>query len=567
MPTNEENVKFLHGVLTNKGVPKVNWDPICEALDLKKGAVQKRWSRLQHAAAKGDKLPGSAEQLLWLMVKHQTSDTDKSFDWQAIAEACNSTPGAVSKRFSRLKLAMENGAAPPSAPATANSSPEAVKKTPTKGNGKAKDDEDIMATPTKRKRIVKEVDPKDNEDDSKGNEDDGEEIGLTPKRSKATPKSKPRPKMGFRASDEKNAVNVKEEPEDEMIISSLGNQLGSRDRFIRTMSSLPKTMKAVVIEKTGGTDVLQYKTDVPVPEPKGDEVLIKNEYIGINYIDTYFRSGVYNPPSFPYILGREGAGTIAALGPSAHSDLTVGARVAYMGQNAYAEYTPASSTYVTTLPDSIDAKIGAAAPLQALTALTLIREAYAVQKGDWVLVTAAAGGVGLWLCQLLKAVGARTIATASTEEKRELAKQNGAEIVLGYYAEDRDQFVKKVLEITGGEGVHAVFDSVGKDTFDSSLAVVRRKGTMVSFGNASGPVTGFSLARLSAKNVKLLRTTLFNYIATREEFQQYSKELWGFIEKDGLNVKIHDIYPLEDIKRATEDIEGRKTTGKLLLKP
>ena len=165
-----------------------------------------------------------------------------------------------------------------------------------------------------------------------------------------------------------------------------------------------------------------------------------------------------------------------------------------MGQSAYAEYTAATSTYVTLLPDSIDAKIGAAAPLQALTALTLIREAYAVQKGDWVLVTAAAGGVGLWLCQLLKAVGARTIATASTEEKRALAKENGAEVVLGYYAEDRDQFVKKVLEITGGEGVHAVFDSVGKDTFDSSLAVVRRKGTMVSFGNASGPVTGFSLA-------------------------------------------------------------------------
>lgn len=165
-----------------------------------------------------------------------------------------------------------------------------------------------------------------------------------------------------------------------------------------------------------------------------------------------------------------------------------------MGQNTYAEYTAATSSYVVTIPDSISTKTGAAAPLQALTALTLIREAYAVQKGDWVLVTAAAGGVGLWLCQLLKAVGARTIATASTPEKRDLAKQNGAEVLLEYYANDRDVFVKKVLEVTGGEGVHAVFDSVGKDTFDSSLAVVRRKGTMVSFGNASGPVTGFALA-------------------------------------------------------------------------
>jgi len=326
-------------------------------------------------------------------------------------------------------------------------------------------------------------------------------------------------------------------------------------------------MKAVIIEKTGGTDVLQYRTDVPVPQPKDGEVLVKNEFIGINYIDTYFRSGVYAPPSFPYILGREGAGTIVAAGANVPADLTIGTRVTYMGQLAYAEYTPVTANYVVALPDSISTKAGAAAPLQALTALTLIRDAYAVQKGDWVLVTAAAGGVGLWLCQLLKAVGARTIATASTEEKRQLAKENGAEVLLEYHEEDRDVFVKKVLEITGGEGVHAVFDSVGKATFDSSLAVVRRKGTMVSFGNASGPVTGFALARLSAKNVKLIRPTLFNYIATRDEFQQYASELWNFIERDNLNVKIHEVYPLEDIVRATNDIEGRKTTGKLLLKP
>jgi NADPH2:quinone reductase len=208
----------------------------------------------------------------------------------------------------------------------------------------------------------------------------------------------------------------------------------------------------------------------------------------------YFRSGVYNPPSFPYILGREGSGTVAAVGPNAPSDLSVGTRVAYMGQYAYAEYTAAPSNYTIPIPDSIETKTAAASLLQALTAVTLIREAHAVQNGDWILVTAAAGGVGLWLCQLLRAVGARTIATASTPEKRQLAKDNGAEVVLEYFEDDRDLFVKKVLEITGGEGVHAVFDSVGKSTFDSSLAVVRRKGTMVSFGNASGPVTGFALA-------------------------------------------------------------------------
>ncbi|KAF2708906.1 NAD(P)-binding protein [Pleomassaria siparia CBS 279.74] len=330
-------------------------------------------------------------------------------------------------------------------------------------------------------------------------------------------------------------------------------------------SSIPKTMKGVWIEKTGGTEVLQYKTDIPVPEPKEGEVLVKNEFIGINYIDTYFRSGVYPLPHTPYILGREGSGTIASLGPNIPATLTLGARVAYMGTSAYAEYTAVSSTYVMLIPDSVDSKTAAAAPLQALTALTLIREAYAVQKGDWVLVTAAAGGVGLWLCQLLNAVGARTIATASTEEKRQLAKENGAQVLLEYHADDKQEFVKKVLEVTGGEGVAAVFDSVGKDTFDSSLAVVKRKGTMVSFGNASGPVTGFALGRLSGKNIKLIRPTLFQYIATADELSGYSKELWDIIEKGKLNVRVHEVYPLEDVVRATKDIESRKTTGKLLL--
>ncbi|KAF2690421.1 NAD(P)-binding protein [Lentithecium fluviatile CBS 122367] len=333
------------------------------------------------------------------------------------------------------------------------------------------------------------------------------------------------------------------------------------------MASIPKTMKGVWIEKTGGTEVLQYRDDIPVPEPKEGEVLVKNEYIGINYIDTYFRSGIYPIPKYPYVLGREGAGTIAALGANAPSDLQVGGRVAYMGQSAYAEYTAVSSTYTVPLPTSISTKIAAAALLQALTAVTLIREAYPVKRGDWVLVTAAAGGVGLWLCQLLKAVGARTIAAASSPEKRELAKKNGAEILVDYHEDDREKFTKEILEITGGEGVHAVFDSVGKVTFDSSLAAVRRKGSMVSFGNASGPVTGFALGRLSAKNIRLLRPTLFNYIYTREETLQYTQELWNFIEKDGLNVQIHDVYPLKEVERATKDIEGRKTTGKLLLQP
>ncbi|KAF1993158.1 NAD(P)-binding protein [Amniculicola lignicola CBS 123094] len=346
----------------------------------------------------------------------------------------------------------------------------------------------------------------------------------------------------------------------------LGFEARDITRKMSTSIEVPKTMKAVQIDKNGGVEVLQYK-DVPVPELKEGQVLVKNEFIGINYIDTYFRAGLYPLPHTPYILGREGSGTVVSRHASAPADLQPGTRVVYMGEHAYAEYTPASAKYTIPIPSSVDAKVAAASTLQALTALTLIREAHKVEKGDWVLVTAAAGGVGLWLCQLLRAVGARTIATASTQEKRKLAEENGAEVTVEYHEEDREAFTRKVVEITGGEGVAAVFDSVGKVTFDACLACVRRKGSMVSFGNASGAVTGFALGRLAAKNVKLVRPTLFNYIFTREEFKGYADELWSFITNDKLNVQIHDVYPLKDIVRATQDIEGRKTTGKLLLRP
>lgn len=212
------------------------------------------------------------------------------------------------------------------------------------------------------------------------------------------------------------------------------------------------------------------------------------------YMGSYFRTGLYPIPSFPYILGREAAGTIAATGPNTPSDLPLGTRCAYMGTSAYAEYTVAPVRYTVPLPDSISTQTAAASLLQALTAITLIREAHPVKKGDWVLVTAAAGGVGLWLCQLLKAAGARTIATASSEEKRGLALENGAEVAVEYFEEGRERFVERVMEITGGEGVQAVFDSVGKATFDACLACIARKGSMISFGNASGPVEGLSLA-------------------------------------------------------------------------
>lgn len=190
-----------------------------------------------------------------------------------------------------------------------------------------------------------------------------------------------------------------------------------------------------------------------------------------------------------------------------------------------------------------------------------------MNKGDWILVHAAAGGMGLWLCQLLKGVGAHTIATASTPEKRDLAKKMGAEMLLEYPAQTGEEaFVKKVKELTDGKGVAAVFDGVGKATFDVSLQCVARKGSLISFGNASGAVEPFAISKLSASNVRLMRPTLFNFIATREEFEKYTKELFEIMEREKIDVRVHEVYDLKDAATAHDDLEGRKTTGKLLLK-
>lgn len=264
------------------------------------------------------------------------------------------------------------------------------------------------------------------------------------------------------------------------------------------------------------------------------------------------------------MLGREASGTVVATGPGETYSLKPNDRVVYMSTDTYAEYSAVPSLHASKIPDAISSETAAASLLQGLTALTLIRESHPVKKGDWVLVHAAAGGVGLWLCQLLRAVGAHTIATASTPAKRELARKAGAEVLIDYTTEDVPE---KVKQATGGAGVIAVFDGVGKSTFDASLASLARKGSMVSFGNASGPPDPVVVARLSAKNARLLRPTLFGYIATREEYDGYAQELFRFIEQDKLDVKVHEVYPLEDVARAHKDIEGRKTTGKLLLKP
>ncbi|RYP71366.1 hypothetical protein DL771_004854 [Monosporascus sp. 5C6A] len=331
------------------------------------------------------------------------------------------------------------------------------------------------------------------------------------------------------------------------------------------MASLPGTMKGVVIEKTGDTEVLQHKIDLPVPEPKEGQILVKNDYAGVNFIDTYFRSGLYPVPKFPHVLGCDAEGTIVKTGGGNLLGLKEGDRVVLsLSAGTYAEYTAAPAEKAIKIPAGIPAKVATAALLQGLTALTLIREAYQVKQGDWVLVHAAAGGTGLWLCQLLKAVGANTIGTASTQEKVDLATRAGATHMINYSHED---VKSRVMELTGNKGVAAVFDGVGQATFDLSLECLARKGSMISFGNASGAVPPLTIARLAAKNIRLMRPSMFSSIVTREELETYTDELFRFILENNLDVRIHDVYPLSEVARAHQDLEGRKTTGKLLLDP
>lgn len=244
------------------------------------------------------------------------------------------------------------------------------------------------------------------------------------------------------------------------------------------MPPIPKVMKAVQIEKTGGVEVLQYK-DISLPTPGENEVLIKNEFVGVNYIDTYFRTGLYPNPK-PMVLGREGSGTIVTLGSAVSQSLgfSNGDEVVYMGTSAYAEYTACPADKVLKIPSGVSSSDACAAILQALTALTLVEETYKVQSGDWVLVLAATGGVGGWLCQILRAKGAKTIGTVGSEEKVVTAKEQGADVVV-IDRPGQGDVVKTVKEYTNGQGVAAVFDGVGKETFERSLECVARKGTYV----------------------------------------------------------------------------------------
>ncbi|KAK5103555.1 NADPH:quinone reductase [Lithohypha guttulata] len=290
-------------------------------------------------------------------------------------------------------------------------------------------------------------------------------------------------------------------------------------------------MKAVVCDKTGGPEVLRYTEDHPVPKLGDSDVLIKNKYGGINYIDTYFRTGLYPAPSWPLCLGQEGVGIVAALGGSNTFGLKEGDEVVWM-------------------------KMG-------LTALSLVKEAYEVKKGDMILMHAAAGGVGLLMGQFLKDLGAVAIGTASTKEKCDLAKEHGYTHVINY--KENPDWVAEVKKIAP-DGVDCVFDAVGKTTWEGSLEAVKRKGSVIYFGNASGPVPPLNIALLAKKNTKIMRATVNQYIVTREELEFYTKLLFSYLKDGKLKVNIHKIYDLRDVQQAHKDLEGRLTTGKLLLK-
>jgi len=322
-------------------------------------------------------------------------------------------------------------------------------------------------------------------------------------------------------------------------------------------------MKAIRVHAPGGPDALRYE-DVPQPTPGAGQVVVKIEAAGVNFIDLYHRTGLYKAP-LPLTLGQEAAGTVAATGPGV-SDVKVGARVAYAAvQGAYAEYAVVPADRVVVLPDGVSSKQAAAVVLQGITAHYLASTTYALKPGDTCLVHAAAGGVGLLLCQIAKLRGARVIGTVSTPEKAALAREAGADEVIRYTEQD---FEAEVKRLTDGAGLQVIYDSVGKTTFDKGLNCLARRGMMVLYGQSSGPVGPFDPQLLSQKgSLFLTRPTVGHYLATRDELLARAGEVLGWVKTGRLEVRIGHEFPLAQAAEAHRQLEGRKTTGKVLLIP
>jgi NADPH2:quinone reductase len=319
---------------------------------------------------------------------------------------------------------------------------------------------------------------------------------------------------------------------------------------------------AIQVIEHGGPDALTLTT-VEVPEPGPDEARVRVAAAGVNFRDTYERSGVY-PRPVPHVPGSEGAGVVEAVGPNI-TDLRVGQRVAWESlPGSYAAEVTGPAARLVPVPDGVTDQQAGALMLQGLTAHYLVHDSYPVAEGDVVLVHAGAGGVGLLLTQLAKVRGARVITTVSTPEKAELSRAAGAdEVLLGY-----DGFTDRVRELTDGVGVAAVYDGVGKDTFDGSLASIRRRGMMVLYGGSSGQVPPFDLQRLNRSgSLSVTRPTLGDFVVTRGELLSRCADLFALIAQGKLDVRVGATYPLAEAGRAHRDLEGRRSTGKLLLLP
>jgi NADPH2:quinone reductase len=322
-------------------------------------------------------------------------------------------------------------------------------------------------------------------------------------------------------------------------------------------------MKAIQVFECGGPEQLKY-VDVPAPKPEAGEALVKIEAIGVNFIDIYFRTGLYKADS-PISLGMEGAGTVEAVGPDV-SEVATGDRVAYaMSRGSYAEYAVVPAHRLVKVPDAVDSRIAAAAMLQGMTAHYLALSAFPLKQDDTALVHAAAGGVGLLLVQIAKMHGARVIGTTSTEAKAGSARQAGADEMILYTKQD---FEAEARRLTNGRGVDVVYDSVGAATFMKSLDSLRPRGMMVSYGNASGAVPPVQPLTLSQKgSLFLTRPTLVHYCATREELLWRAGDVLNWISSGKLRIHIHQTYKLSEAAQAQIDLESRATTGKLLLVP
>lgn len=318
---------------------------------------------------------------------------------------------------------------------------------------------------------------------------------------------------------------------------------------------------AIQIQTTGGPDVLQPER-LPIPTPAKGEVLLRQEAMGVNFIDTYFRSGLYKLPAFPATLGMEGAGVVEAMGEGVTS-LSPGMRVAYAGVlGGYAHYRTIAADRLVVLPDGISFETAAGVMLRGLSVHMLLRQVYDVKKGDPILVYAAAGGVGQLMCQWGRHLGARVIGVTSTPEKAELAKSCGAsDVLIG-----TDNLPDRVRDLTGGSMVPVVYDSIGRDTFEASLNCLAPRGLMVSYGNASGPVTGLDVGTLGVHgSLYLTRPSLMTYIANPAELQTSAKALFALLEQGVLKPSIGQRFNLKEAAKAHEALESRKTTGSTIL--